>query len=303
MFLFLNWFCIVCTCWLQVFLVFLFPAKFHKRCGRRKPIEDNKFYHRQPKPVWVRQEVMRLKALMPEAGCRTIANTFNRKFAESKQMTVSKTFVNDVIRNNKYEIQVLRKEIKNKKPKDVPKNLVWGMDITGKGDSLGNIHNILGIVEHDSRLSLGLTSLKDKASITILRYLLDAVESYGTPKFVRTDNEPVFTSWLFRFSLWFIGIRHQLIDKSCPWQNGKIERLFGTLKEKIDQWQVTNQEQLNEALVQFRFWYNHVRPHQNLEGRTPGEAWRRIDVFTKGHKQEYWFEAWDGLLAGFYLKL
>ncbi len=27
-------------------------------------------------------------------------------------------------------------------------------------------------------------------------------------------------------------------------------------------------EQLGAALAQFRFWYNHVRPHQNLVGRT-----------------------------------
>ena len=32
-----------------------------------------------PKPTWVRDEVIRLKALMPEAGCRTIAHHFNRR--------------------------------------------------------------------------------------------------------------------------------------------------------------------------------------------------------------------------------
>ncbi len=289
---------------LRVFLAFLFPARFSQKFGRKKSSGDKKiFYRRQPKPVWVRQEVIRLKALMPEAGCRIIANTFNRRFAESKQMTVSKTFVNETVKKHKYEIQILRKKIKNGKPKGVPGNLIWGADLTGKKDSLGNLYNILGIVEHKSRQSLSLSALKDKASITILRCLLDAVESYGKPRFLRTDNESVFTSWLFRLGLWLMGIRHQLIEKSCPWQNGKIERFFGTLKEKLNQWQVNNQEQLNGALVQFRFWYNHVRPHQNLDGRTSAEVWRGIDVYKKEPKQEYWFEAWDGLLTGIYLKL
>jgi len=88
-----------------------------------------------------------------------------------------------------------------------------------------------------------------------------------------------------------------------PWQNGRIERFFGTLKEKLNQWQVGNPQQLSGALVQFRFWYNHVRPHQNLDGRTPAEVWRGADIYAKGHKHEYWFEAWDGLLTGFYLEL
>ena len=246
---------------------------------------------------------MRLKALMADAGCRTIANTFNRRFEEDRQMTVSKTYANDVIRKHKYEIQILRKKIKNGKPKGVSGNLIWGVDLTGKTDTQGNLIHILGIVEHKSRQNLSLCTLSDKASITILRLLLDAVEIYGKPKFLRTDNESVFTSWLFRLSLWLMGIRHQLIEKSCPWQNGRIERFFGTLKEKLDQWQVNGSEQLNGALAQFRFWYNHVRPHQNLNGRTPAEGWNGIDVFTKEHNQEYWFEVWDGLLTGFYLKL
>jgi len=67
--------------------------------------------------------------------------------------------------------------------------------------------------------------------------------------------------------------------------------------------QENEKETLRGALVQFRFWYNHVRPHQNLGGRTPEEVWNGVDVYKKEVKQEYWFEAWDGLLTGFYLKL
>ena len=129
------------------------------------------------------------------------------------------------------------------------------------------------------------------------------LRAMANPDFCGQITNLSFTSWLFRLGLWLMGIRHQLIEKSCPWQNGKIERFFGTLKEKLNQWQVNNQEQLNGALVQFRFWYNHVRPHQNLDGRTSAEVWRGIDVYKKEPKQEYWFEAWDGLLTGIYLKL
>ena len=59
---------------------------------------------------------------------------------------------------------------------------------------------------------------------------------------------------------------------------------------------------LNRDLQDFRFFYNHVRPHQNLDGRTPAEAWAGVDPFAARIKQEYWFEAWDGLLRGYYLR-
>ena len=87
----------------------LFPPKF----GRRKSKADKKiFYHCQPKPAWVRKEIIRLKALMPEAGCRYLASLFNRKYAAVKNMTVGKTFVSHVIQKHAYEIQILREKDK-----------------------------------------------------------------------------------------------------------------------------------------------------------------------------------------------
>ena len=86
----------------------------------------------RPKPAWVMREVMRLKALMRQAGCRLLADSFNRRFALSRKMTVGKNFVAETVRKYQYEIQVLRKKIKHAKPRPVPRNLVWGMDLTSK---------------------------------------------------------------------------------------------------------------------------------------------------------------------------
>jgi transposase InsO family protein len=177
------------------------------------------------------------------------------------------------------------------------------MDLTGKSDTQNKTHNIFGIVDHGSRADLCLVGLKDKASITLLRHLLDTIERYGKPKVIRTDNESCFTSKLFCFGLWLLGIKHQRIDRGCPWMNGRIERFFGSLKEKLNLWEVDNRNQLNSALRQFQVWYNHVRPHQHLDGRTPAEVWQGTNIYTQHIKKEYWFEVWDGLLTGYYLRL
>jgi putative transposase len=179
-------------------------------------------------------------------GCRKLAEIFNRRFVGKE--SVGKTYVHGVIIKHQYEIAILRNNLKRKKPRPMPQNLVWGLDLTGKQDNQDKMHNILGIVEHASRANLALTGLKDKSSITLLRHLLDTIEKSGKPKMVRTDNESVFTSKLFRFGLWLLGIRHQKTDKGCPWMNGRIERFFRTLKEKLDLWEVDSLEQLNGAL-------------------------------------------------------
>jgi transposase InsO family protein len=247
-----------------------------------------------------------MKVLMPEAGCRTIADTFNRRFARHAEIrrraTVGKSFVAEMIRAHRYEIEVVRRKIKHRVPPALPRNLVWGMDLTGKGDSAGETHAILGLLDHGSRALVTLAVLPTKSSWTLLGHLFLAVGKYGKPKTLRTDNESVFVSRLFRAALALAGIRHQRSDPGCPWQNGRIERLFGTLKAKLDRMEVDGFDALTPLLGEFRCWYNHVRPHQHLQGRTPAEAWAGVDPQARTVKQEFWFEAWEGLLTGYCLR-
>lgn len=257
---------------------------------------------RSRKPEWVLEEVIRLKALMPDAGCRSIADTFNRLHAARHRMTVSKTWVAVTVRRHRLEITERRREWKRRIPSPMPANRLWGIDLTGKTDFAGVIHPILGIVDHGSRLAVSLRALPDKTTIAILRALLEAIERFGKPRAVRTDNEAIFTSRLFRLALWTLGIRHQRTDPHCPWQNGRVERFFGTLKERLDRWQVDSLNQLALALADFSAWYNHMRPHQHLGGRTPAEAWTGIDPYATAPKSVSYFSAWDGMLTGFYLR-
>jgi transposase InsO family protein len=254
------------------------------------------------KPAWVRKELIRLKALMPDAGCRAISNIFNRRFAARRRMTVGKTFVSDVMRKHHYEIEVARRHIKNARPRPVPKNDVWALDLTGKATVNGTTRLVLGILEHASRAALCLEALENKSSWMLISKFVEAIRLYGKPRSVRTDNESVFTSRVFRIALALLGIRHQRADPGCPWQNGRIERFFGTLKAKLDRLAVDSFESLNGTLTEFRSFYNHVRPHQNLGGLTPAEAWRGVNPFSHAPISEYWFDAWDGLLRGYYLR-
>lgn len=271
--------------------------------GRRLTLPTlPEFCRAQTKPAWVTKEIIRLKALMPKAGCRTLANVFNRRYAVSRRMTVGKSFVAGTIRRYRYEIEAMRRTLKHRVPRGMKCNLVWGLDLTGKTDSQGKLHMILGLLDHGNRGLLTLAALPDKCSWTLLGYLFMAIGKYGKPRAVRTDNEACFTSRVFRTVLTLTGIRQQRSDPGCPWQNGRIERLFGTLKQKLNQWEVAGLEALSVSLAEFRLWYNHVRPHQHLGGATPAEAWAGVNPFVAKFKNETWFEAWEGLLQGYYLR-
>lgn len=263
----------------------------------RRPAPSTRIARKQRKPDWVIQEILRLKAHLPADGCRTIATHFNRLFAD-QGMSVGKTWVATTLTKHHYEIQVLRRKIKNRPAMRVPRNTYWGMDLTHVSDSEKQVHPILGICEHHSRLSIQLKRVSDKTSLTLLRCLLDAIEAFGKPRIIRTDNEAVLTSRLFRFGLWLLGIRHQTTELHCPWQNGRIERLFGTFKGRIRHLAITHAAQLDRHLVEFRWWYNEVRPHQNLGGRTPAEVW--LKTRPAHASQWHYVSLWNGVLNGFY---
>jgi transposase InsO family protein len=195
-------------------------------------------------------------------------------------MTVSKTYVADMCRTHQYRILHVRKQLKHRVPCPIPRNRIWGCDLLTKTHRQGQPHVALAILDHASRACLRLQHLSDKSSLTLFRELIEAVKQYGQPQFLRTDNEAVLVSRVFRFGLWLLGIRQQRIEPGCPWQNGRAERFIGTVKRELATEPIMNSEHFALTLREIRTWYNHDRPHDLLWGRTPAEVWAGIDVFA-----------------------
>jgi transposase InsO family protein len=254
----------------------------------------------------VLREVIRLKALMPaDTGSRVMAEQFHRLHAgKSNGETVGRTWVSEHLKKHRYAVLQLRRRLKHTKPRPLPAHKIWAMDMTGVPDHAQESQTVLGIIDHGSPWLLGLRRLRTKSSIALLRALLDAIEAHDfqKPERLRTDNETVFTSRVFRFGLWWLGIRHQRTDKGCPWMNGRIERLFGTFKDK-SKGLLFDTDALPAQLQLFRFWYNRVRPHQYLDGRTPWEVLNRVPAQWAADtaREPKWFEAWNRRLGGYWV--
>ena len=186
----------------------------------------------------------------------------------------------------------------------VPVNQTWGLDLTGRMDGAGRVHTILGLLDHGTRRVLALRSVAAKSGWHLLGYLCLAIGEFGRPRNIRTDNEACITGRVFSAGLKLLGIHHQRIDLHCPWQNGRVERFFATLKLYLRQWQFGGRAALDASLIEFAAWYNEIRPHQNLNGRTPLEAWNGVDPFhaPAPPKDISFVESWDGLLCGFRIR-
>ncbi len=152
---------------------------------------------------------------MPHSGCRKISIVFNHLHQPRRRITVGKTFVANVLRQRQHEIAGIRRRLKHHRPKPMPPNIVWALDLTYVGECRRK-RTVLGLLDHGSRACLALSDLRSKTSVVILRKLLDAIERFGRPRCLRTDNESVFTSAIFRLGLGLLGIRHQRTAPFAP---------------------------------------------------------------------------------------
>ncbi|KRB85163.1 integrase core domain-containing protein [Duganella sp. Root198D2] len=251
---------------------------------------------RNRKPDWAVELVLALHR--HGLSIRQIKAQFDRQGAALGQ-SISLGTICDWLRRYASNMRAVQQRTKHRQPKHIPANKEWGVDATGKQDVAGNVHFIFGIIDCGTRLCIHLSRTAGQTSKALLKELRAAVAIYGKPQRICTDNAPVFHSKEFAQGLRALGIKHRFIGRGKPWQNGRIERLFLTLKQKLNLLVPERPQDLDSLLATFRKWYNEIRPHQHLFGWTPMEAWRGINPYLNSPKAFVPFQGWNGLLKGF----
>jgi transposase InsO family protein len=107
-----------------------------------------------------------------------------------------------------------------------------------------------------------------------------AFREYGLPDAIRSDNGSPFASvalaGLSALSVWWIklGIWPERIARGKPQQNGRHERMHRTLRESTAEPPSKTLRRQQRAFDEFRHEYNHERPHQALDMKTPSEYYQ-----------------------------
>lgn len=253
------------------------------------------------KPPWVREEILRLYE-QTAFSHRKLANLFNQLHQARTGISVGRTWVRELLKSRAYQALHRQKELKHNLPVPLPSNWIWGLDTTSISHAEALPVIVLGMIDHGTRFATMLRRLHRLNAWTLAGCVFLAIGEFGKPMALRLDNHPVHRSKRFRTLMRWAGIRLQFTQPACPWQNGRIERVFGTLKGQMKGLLFLDARQIALSLTAIRFWYNEVRPHQHLEGRTPAQAWRGVDPFRCTPKQKQWFVALDGRLKGWVLR-
>ena len=298
--LFLSTFLLACTLALAWRRRIRLPVFWH-RAGKIAA-DDAAHANTRRKPQWVVRIVIGLGA--HGLSCRKIANNVNRRFG--RRITIGKTWVNKVLRAHALEIADQRRAMRRAPPMAFAVNHTWALDLSFYTSAPGALYTMLGIIDHGSRRLLCLKHLPRKCTLTLLGHLLLTMARFGVPAVIRTDNEGMFRSILWKAVLKALNIVHRHGTPYCPWHNGRIERLFGTLKPLLKKVCPVSAKTLRKTLRDFLCFYNEVRVHQNLKGLTPMEAWQGKTLADVQQEQAtlpgQWVAALDGLMLGYYVR-
>ena len=156
-------------------------------------------------------------------------------------------------------------------------NQVWTADFKGQFKTRDSRYCYpLTVADRFSRYLLACRSQLSVKTIPTSKNFQRLFEEYGLPEVIRTDNgvpfaAPTAISRLSRLSVWWIrlGIRPELIQPSHPEQNGRHERMHRTLKAETTRPPARDARAQQRLFDAFRLEFNHERPHETLEGRTP----------------------------------
>ena len=151
------------------------------------------------------------------------------------------------------------------------KNSLWSIDLFCCEPIHLKTHWVLVVIDVWSRRIIGCSV--NNGSVdgpTICRMFNQTISKKNAPRYLSTDNDP-----LFQFHRWKANLRILEIEevKSIPFtpiSHPYVERIIGTIRrECLDQTLFWNEVDLQNKLDDFTDYYNNHRVHSSLNGEVP----------------------------------
>ena len=157
-----------------------------------------------------------------------------------------------------------------------------GMDYSGMVDSGAWVqdftyiwferqwHYLAVVLDLKTRQVLGWKlGLRHTSELTYAA-LLDALSRHPAPSILHSDQGSEYLNYKHQDLCTRLEITLSASTKSSPWQNGFMERFFGTLKDELPSlYQLKTTEQLLESIALTIHYYNHKRRHTALNNMSP----------------------------------
>lgn len=150
---------------------------------------------------------------------------------------------------------------------------LWSVDLFRCESILLKSHWVMIALDQYTRRIIGFAVHRgDPTGLSVCLMLIRIKRGYSLPKYLSTDNDP-----LFKFDRWQANLRILDIEEiksvpGTPTSHPFIERAIGTCRrEYLDQTLFWNEQDLQRKLAAFQTYYNEQRGHMSLAKTTPNQ--------------------------------
>lgn len=149
---------------------------------------------------------------------------------------------------------------------------VWSWDFVEDQTEGGTRLRVLTLLDEYTRECLAVHVAWSIRAVDVITVVEAAMERFGVPEHLRSDNGPEFVAYAIQDWLKGKGVKTIYITPGSPWENAYIESFHDKLRDEC-----LNRElfgSLLEAQVIIEAWrveYNGLRPHSSLGYQTPDE--------------------------------
>lgn len=167
----------------------------------------------------------------------------------------------------------------------VEPNDLWTVDFKGWWRTLDGARcDPLTVRDAVSRYMLALRAMPRTRTEDVRPVFEEMFDRYGLPRAIHSDNGPPFASLrgpggLTQLSAWWVSLGIEVVRSrpGKPQDNGGHERMHLDVRFELEDVAAATLADQRRAFDEWVTTFNHVRPHEALGQRLPGEVYRVSD--------------------------
>jgi len=228
---------------------------------------------RKPGPKGPSREVINaildMKRRNPRFGCPRIAQQINLAFG----LDIDKDTVRRILATR------YRPDSSDRGPSWLTtlghaKDSLWSVDLFRCESILLKSHWVMVVMDQYARRIVGFAVHAGHVDgPTLCRMINEATSGQGWPKYLSSDNDPLFKYHRWKANLRVLAVEEIKSIPHVPMSHPFVERLIGSIRrELLDQTFFWTETDLENKLRDYQCYYNQHRTHSGRDGATPMET-------------------------------
>jgi putative transposase len=236
--------------------------------------------------------ILKAREAHPRWGPHKLAIVLRRRFGPStpSERTVARVLTRfDQIRRRHRRQRSLQVPTQPPAIEVTSPNDLWTVDFKGWWRARNHQRcEPLTVRDAFSRFVLTIEVLPSTSGVPVRAIFERLFRRYGVPKAIQCDNGIPFVAVQARgglsvLSAWWVSLGIELVRSrpGCPQDNGGHERMHADMAAEIEAEPSASRALQQRACDKWRQQFNHVRPHDALDGKTPAEVYKRSERATR----------------------